>query len=392
VPPGNQTTNAAGESSRVARLPGWAASVPAQVVLFALVTRLAIAFINWYVLRLIPPPWQGASPTSVIAWSQWDAAHYTRIAVNGYDHATDPGNPAFFPLYPLLSKGFGFLTGLDDSWQEMQVAGVMLSWASFLVAIALLTRLFQRLAGDSIARTAGVLLAVTPFSFFLTAGYTEALFLVFVALAFLFAHDRRWGWAAVAVAFATASRVTGVFLIPAILLMAWQQRVALRTLLTITLVSPLGMLAYMAYTWRVLDDPFAFLSAQEGWGGFYDRTGIYIKGFLDHPVKWFFGDNSSPIITLNVLVSWIWLATLIPMYRVAGMGITVFSVLITLQAGLSFHSLGRYLLPAIGVYLVFGTWLQSPRVPGIVRDAVIVCSVVLMTGLLLLFSQAEWIV
>lgn len=367
-------------------------SLPLQMVLFALITRLALTFVDWYVLRLIPPPWEGVSPKSIIAWSQWDAAHYTRIAFNGYDHPAEPGNPAFFPLYPLLSKAFGSIAGLDNTWQEMQVAGVAVAWMSFFIAVALLTSLFQRIVGDALARTGVVLLLVSPFSFYLAAGYTESLFLVFVALSFLFAYNERWGWAAVAVAFATASRVTGVFLIPAILLMAWQHRVPLRTFVRFSLVSPLGILGYMAYTWRILDDPFAFLNAQDGWGGFYDRTGIYIKGFLDHPVQWFFGDSGSPIITLNVLVSWVWLAALIPMYRIAGLGITVFSVLITLQAGLSFHSLGRYLLPAIGVYLVFATWLDHPRVPKLVRDTVIVCSVVVMTGLLLLFSQAEWVV
>lgn len=368
-----------------------ATSLPVQMVMFALVTRLTLAFMDWYFLKLVPPPWQ-QQPSSIVAWAQWDAAHYTRIAFNGYDHPTDPGNPAFFPLYPMLTRLVAWITGMDGSWREMMIVGVILAWICFFIAIALLTRLFQSLAGDSIARTAAVLLTVTPFSFFLTAGYTESLFLVFVALAFLCAHDRRWGWAAVAIAFATACRVTGVFLIPAVLLMAWQQRVPLRTLATIALVSPLGIIGYMAYTWRVLDDPLAFLSAQDGWGGFYDRTGIYIKGFLDHPVKWFFGDDASPIIILNVLVSWVWLLALIPMYRIVGLGITVFSVLITLQAGLSFHSLGRYLLPAIGVYVVLATLLESPRVPRLARDAAIISSMILMTGLLILFSQAEWVV
>jgi hypothetical protein len=361
------------------------------VVLFALVTRLALAFVDWYVLKLVRPPWD-ASPKSIIAWSQWDAAHYTRIVVNGYDHPVDPGSPAFFPLYPLLTKAFSQITSLNDSYVEYMVAGVVLAWICFFIALALLTVLFQRLAGDTVARTAGVLVAITPFSFFLTAGYTESLFLVLVALAFLFAYDEKWGWAALAVAFATACRVTGVFLIPAILLMAWQKRVPLKALLGMGVVSPLGILAYMAYTWRVLDDPLAFLSAQEGWGGFYDRTGIYIKGFLDHPVPWFFGDDGSPIITLNVLVSWAWLLTLIPMRKIAGWGITLFSALIIFQAGTSFHSLGRYLLPAIGAYLVLAVWLESPEIPPIVRDSVVVSCVVLMTALLLLFSQAEWVV
>ncbi len=362
-----------------------------QVVLFALVTRLALAFMDWYVLKLVPPPWIG-NPSSLIAWSQWDAAHYTRIAVNGYDHPTDPGSPAFFPLYPLLTRAFGWLTGLDASWIGMQVAGVIVAWISFFVAVFLLTTLFQDVAGDEVARLAGVLVVVSPFSFFLTAGYTESLFLVFVALAFLLGFRKRWGWAAVVVALATASRVTGVFLIPALLLLAWRGKASFRHLAWIAVVSPLGILSYMGYTWRALGDPLAFLHAQEGWGGWYDRTGVYIVGFFDNPIAWFFGDPADPIISVNVLMLLICLVTLVPMVRVAGWEIALFSALITLQASTSFHSLGRYLLPAIGSYLVLATWLESPRVPRLVRDAVIACSVVLMTGLLLLFSHAEWVV
>jgi hypothetical protein len=381
-------TAVSGVRAMTARL---ARSVPLQVVAFALVTRLLLAFVAWYIVKLVPPPWEG-SPKSILAWSQWDAEHYTRIASNGYEHPTDPGSPAFFPLYPLLTKGFGWLTGLDDSWLEIQVSGVLVAWICFFIAVALITRLFQRLVDDDVARTAGVLLCISPFSFFFTAGYTESLFLIFVALTFLLALQRRWGWAAVAVALATACRVTGVFLIPVLLFMAWRRRASLPALVSVAVVSPLGILAYMAYTWLALDDPLAFLHAQEGWGGFYDRTGIYIVGFLDHPVPWFFGNASSPVIVLNVAMLLAWLTTLVPMPRIAGLEITVFSAVVILQAATSFHSLGRYLLPAIGVYLVLATWLESPRVPGVVRDVVMAGSVILMTALLVLFSQAEWVV
>lgn len=366
-------------------------SPAAQVMLFALVTRVALAFMDWYALKLVPPPWTG-NPSSLLAWSQWDAAHYTRIAVNGYDHPTDPGSPAFFPLYPLVTRAVGWMTGLDASWTGMRVAGVIVAWMCFFVAVYLLTTLFQRVVGDAIARLAGVLLVVSPFSFFLTAGYTESLFLIFVALAFLLGFRERWGWAAVVVALATASRVTGVFLIPTLLLMAGRRKASRSQLAVIAAVSPLGILFFMGYTWRALGDPLAFLNAQEGWGGWYDRTGIYIDGFLDNPIAWFFGDPADPIISLNVLMLVIWLVTLVPMHRVAGWEITLFSALIALQASTSFHSLGRYLLPAIGTYLIFAAWLASPRIPHLVREAVIACSVVLMTGLLLLFSHAEWVV
>ena len=79
------------------------ASVPFQVTVLAIMSRLTLAFAAWYTLRLIPPPWNDG-PRSILAWAQWDGAHYARIALNGYDHPTDPGSAAFFPLYPIIVR------------------------------------------------------------------------------------------------------------------------------------------------------------------------------------------------------------------------------------------------------------------------------------------------
>lgn len=362
-----------------------------RVLLFAIVTRLALAFMNWYVLRLIPPPWE-AQPRSILGWSQWDAAHYVRIAMNGYDHPTDPGNTAFFPLYPMIVKLAAVIPGQADTISGVRTTGVFVAVVFFLMSVVLVTRLFQVYGDDDVAQTAGILYAISPFSFFLTAGYTESLFMVLVAAAFLLGYRQRWIPAAVIVALVTATRVTGVFLIPVLLLMAWRKRESIRTLVTIAVISPLGIVAYMGYTWWLLGDPLAFLNAQDGWGGFQDRTGIYIEGFFDHPIHWFFGDDSSPIISLQVALLIVWLLSLVSMHRYVGVEMTLFSVMIIFQASTSFHSLGRYLLPALGTYVVIAVLLTRFRFSGIIRDVVIASSVVLMTALLLLFSQAEWIV
>lgn len=366
-------------------------SVPAQVLLLALVTRMGLAFAAWYTLKLIPPPW-GASPSSILAWAQWDAAHYARIALNGYDHPTDPGNTAFFPLYPMIVRGVGWLTGMGDTTRDVLVVGVLVAGVFFVMAVVLLVRLFELHLGPDVARTAGVLFLVSPFSFFLTAGYTESLFMLLVALTFLFARRQHWLLAAIVVAFATATRVTGVFLIPTLLFIAWRHRSSLRSLAMIAVVSPLGLFAYMAYTWRALGDPLAFLTAQEGWGGFQDRTWIYVQGFVEHPLKWFLGDPGNPVMFLNASLFVVWLALLIPMAKRLPLEITLFSGLVTLQTIVSIQSMGRYLVPAIGVYMVLAVLIHQSRLSGFWRDVIVVPSAILMTTLFLLFAQAEWIV
>jgi Gpi18-like mannosyltransferase len=54
---------------------------------------------------------------------------------------------------------------------------------------------------------------IYPFSFYLTAAYTEGLFLTFAILCLLFARQGRWRLAAVMALLAGATRPTGVALI-----------------------------------------------------------------------------------------------------------------------------------------------------------------------------------
>lgn len=368
-----------------------ACSAPFQVLVIAIVTRLALAFAGWYTLKLIPPPWAGG-PASILAWAQWDAAHYARIALNGYDHPTDPGSPAFFPLYPLIVRSAGSVFGMAETTRDVLIVGVIVAVFFFLLAVVLLTWLFEIHLGPDVARTAGALLLVSPFSFFLTAGYTESLFLMLVALVFLLAQREQWLIAAIIVAFATASRVPGVFLIPTLLFIAWRHRASIRQLIVIALVSPLGLLSYMAYTWWALDDPLAFLTAQSGWGGFQDRTWIYVQGFVDHPLPWFLGDEGNPIMFLNFVLFVVWLSSLLPMMRLLPPEITLFSALVVLQSAFSIQSMGRYLLPAIGIYMVVALLIHRSRYSAFLRDVLVLPSGVLLTTLFLLFAEAEWVV
>jgi len=365
--------------------------VPFQITALAVVSRLTLTFVGWYTLRLIPPPWDN-DPRSIFAWAQWDGAHYARIALNGYTHPTDPGSPAFFPLYPMIVRFVARAFGQGERHEEMLVVGVLVAFVFFVTAVWLLVRLFELYVGPDVARTAGVLLCVSPYSFFLSAAYTESLFLLIVALAFLLGRRGKWLIASLIAALGTAARVPGVFLIPTLLFMAWKQGASWRELVKIAVISPLGISAYMAYTWWSLADPLAFLHAQSGWGGFQDRTWIYVQGFVYHPVRWFFGDNSSPLMFLNFMLFVIFLLTIIPMARLLPAELNLFSTLVILQAAFSLQSMGRYLLPAIGTYLVGAILIHRFRWPTALREVIVIPSAILMTALFLLFAEAEWIV
>ena len=134
---------------------------------------------------------------------RWDSIHYLAIAQHGYAR---PGDAVFFPLYPLLIRGFGFLIGSDP------LAGVLISAGCLAVALTVLHRLTELELGWRAADAAVLLVAFAPLSFFFTAVYTESLFLA-LSLGCLYAARReRWRLAAVLGALAAVARVTGVVL------------------------------------------------------------------------------------------------------------------------------------------------------------------------------------
>ena len=373
-------------------------SLPIQMVLIAIVSRFMLTFVGWWVVRWIEPlttsgpiEWSGR-PRTLLIWSQWDAYHYARIALNGYDHPVDPGSAAFFPLYPLIMRVVGWITGLDDTGHEFRLIGVVVAGAFFILAVYFLTQLFEEHLGTDVARTSGLILLVSPFSFFLTAGYTESLFLLLIALTVLLANRQKWVWAAGVVALATATRVTGVFLIPTLLFLAWKHRQSFSELLRIALVAPVGIVTYMMYTWWALGDPIAFLTAQKGWGGFQDRTWIYVQGFVDNPFRWITGDHGNTIMLFNAVLFLAHLMLLLFMINRIPFGITVFSALVVFQTIVSIQSMGRYLLPALGAYMVLAVLIHQSRFPAFWRDVLVVPSSVLLTMLFLLYAEALWIV
>jgi hypothetical protein len=150
----------------------------------------------------------GGEPWSefLSTWQRWDALWYQHITQNGY--AAGDGSTAFFPLYPLLSHLVSLPLGGQIVWAELLVSS-----ASFVLAMWLLFRIAQRETGvTAVAYLAVLLTALFPVGFFLLAPYTEGLFLALTLAAFWFARTDR-PWAAGAAGFLAAlTRAQGIFL------------------------------------------------------------------------------------------------------------------------------------------------------------------------------------
>jgi hypothetical protein len=215
--------------------------------------------------------------------SRWDSWWYLTIAQHGYAH--DLMRTAFFPLYPLTIRGLGVIVGSDA------IAGVVVSLASFGIALVLLHRLtLLELGSPSRARLAVMLIAFCPVAFFFSAVYSESLFLALSIGAIYEARMGAWATAGVLGALGAAERNSGVLLmIPLLLLFlygpradreppparpatggrnAWRRlipRYPIEPQIAWIALVPAGLLAYLVYLGASFGDAFAPLHAQTLW-------------------------------------------------------------------------------------------------------------------------------
>ena len=147
---------------------------------------------------------------------RWDSVYYLQIAQHGYQSLHDAG---FFPLYPLLIHVLG--SGLGS----LPLAGVLISLAAMLATLVILRRLtvleFDQRTADLTVR----LLAFGPMALFLSAVYTESLFLALSTGAFYAGRRGRWATAGILGGLAATARSGGILLLaPLLILFFWGPR------------------------------------------------------------------------------------------------------------------------------------------------------------------------
>ena len=191
-------------------------------------------------------------------WARWDSVWFLRIAEHGYDSASGAA-AAFYPLYPgaVSVVGWAFLG-------HYVLAGIVVSLAAALGAFLLLYQVAEERLGADGARRAVLYLAVFPFAFFLQAVYSESLYLLLTLAAFVLAERSRFLAAGAVTGLALLTRPTAAALLPALALLAWQERERARALASLAL-APLIFAAYPLYLWRAEGDAWAFLHAQRLW-------------------------------------------------------------------------------------------------------------------------------
>jgi hypothetical protein len=292
-----------------------------------------------------------------------DINWYVGIAEHGYHQAPFSAdifqNWAFFPLFPMILQLASHLTS------EFVLTGMALSQLFFLLSLFLLHRLCLSFGLTANAADRCLCyLAFFPTSYFFSLPLPEALFLMLTVGSFYLAKRERWWLAGLCGAFASATRTTGVLLLPALAVLYWQTYRPLRSLrkdMLALLLIPGGLVGFMIYLKTITGNPFAFGGAMVAWGrkaGFFLRP---LADYLRHPAEiathWDFR-------LLNFLAAVLALAAGVVLLRRRQFALgtyTLLSALVALSSTI-LQSQTRYMMVVFPIYLVLATWARHPKV------------------------------
>jgi Dolichyl-phosphate-mannose-protein mannosyltransferase len=347
--------------------------------------------------------WDPLSDLVFETFEQWDALWFLHIARDGYNATS----AAFFPLYPAVLALLG----------SSLVLGTLLSLVAAGVGAWCIAEIARPLLGDEGARDSVLVLALFPTAFVFTALYSDGLFLAFAAASFLSAQRGRPVLAGVAGGLAVGTRLLGIALLPALVVLLWPKRRSDVWRLAPLVLLPAAVGIYALYLDHRLGDPWAFSSAQASPG--WDRAvpalgplsglwmaiqagghgGLEILRHLPRSAS-VGGEGYSPVdriafwnavhLVLLVPVAWLtWLAwkrlgTAFGVYALA----TLVVVLTAPSRGFPLVSLPRYLLGDFPVLIALAAMFQGR--PNL-RTGVLIGFGALSAAAGVAFSRGIWI-
>jgi hypothetical protein len=313
-----------------------------------------------------------------------DSLWILNIARNGYEK--EPFNTnlqhtwAYFPLYPLILRAVGSVTG------NLPVTGIVLSSVMLLGALIFLYRTVLAFGYDSsVADRTVFYVAAFPVSYFFSLSQTESLFLLLTVGCFYAARRERWLLAGVCGALASATRFAGVFLIVPLVILYWQSSVAAGRKVRIDALSlllvPSGLLAFMLYLRTITGNAFAFSDIQVAWG---HNAGVFWR-----PLSWYLSDPHQLVwnwdfrlLNFAAAVTALVAGLILLRRREWAFGAyTLISILVPLSYQASLQSIARYAMVIFPVFIVLATFGRSRRVDQVIR-VVFIALLSLMSAML----------
>ncbi|CEG56361.1 glycosyltransferase family 39 protein [Legionella fallonii] len=280
----------------------------------------------------------------------WDCQWYKNLISHGYDTVAYPiddsmfsgqANWAFFPLFPLISRG---LIQIFNSEFSVIVLNQILFFASMIL-------LYQFCASNyskNIALIATLILGVSSENIYILSLYTESLFIFLSLLTLHLITNNKYVAAAICCGLLSATKVQGAAMsLPLLLCYARSGNFAFTkkrvlSLLVLLVLSLSGLLIYMVYLKFQTGDFLAFYNIQQQWARFH-------TSWL-HPVKAIKSIHGNAIDTVFAILS---MLPIFYFYRQKRYNEFLFLLLCWLMAVLSQNLMGitRFLFANYAIYI-----------------------------------------
>lgn len=248
------------------------------ILAIALISKIYILYlIPWLSLFVVHTP-RLSSMGIYELWKIWDVNAYVRIAEYGYQTAGEgAADIAFFPLFPFFIALLGAISSLSFVY-----SGFVVSTITSSLAAVMFYKLVLLDNNRKIAFTAVTLLFLFPTAFFLHIPYTESLFLFLVVSTFYFLRIKLFMAAFIFAAFASATRLPGIALVPAILveiILTNRNLIKKKPLILLfaLVVPPSGFIFYLVLNYLVHGNFVAFtVLLEKNWGTHFS---LFASGF-----------------------------------------------------------------------------------------------------------------
>ena len=362
---------------------GWRTDATQTVWPIVVVTRLAVLLVGYLAVASVgyapgAPPIRVSDNEAANLPLRWDTGWYLNIALEGYQWSADidgQQNVAFFPAYPLLTRGVATLIGAQSIsrgrldrpprpavrrlQQRFVAAAMLITFVSFGWGMVFLYRLAREHLDPEATRASLLLLATYPFAVFFSAAYTESLMLLGVVAAFYHFRHEKWVAAAAWGLLAGMTRPNGFLLAGPLAVIGLRQHLARRRSATardvimrhglvavaVAAMPLIGTLMYSGFIYWLTGDPLAWREAHTAWGRSYTGfptlmvplESITERGFVEYT-------TAQPVEALNAVGAILACAVIWPITRRLG------------------PEYGLFMILNVGPPLIFGGFLSMGRV------------------------------
>ncbi len=321
-------------------------------------------------------------------WANFAGHDILSLAKHGYGYPLELGTYVFFPLFPWAINRVAQLI------PDYLASGLILTHISLVAACYFLYQLVRLDYKENIARLTLVLLMIFPTAFFFGSVYSESFFLLLVVATFYLARKQFFFLACLTALFASATRLAGIFLWPALIWEIWRGRD--RTSLVWLVLPPLGLLSYMKFLATKTGDAFLFLKVSPDFG----PNLVVSKLILLHQVFYRYAkmvvfssqaDLTFAVILLELLVGTLFLVLTIGTFRKLRFSYAVYTLLSYLAPTFTgtFTNLPRFVLTIFPGFILLSLWFskQDP----LVRRLYIVVNIIFSLIAIAFFTRGYFV-